>query len=156
MKRILVFCVAVFLAAPVYGKNYLLNGGQESTINYQMIQKVKPSPGTRKLVLSFVVPKSFRSLTYHQKIEDLDFNFSPSPTSRKERTDSRGNQVIEVTWKSPSTPITATIHLRAINRLTLESLKTNAPFPLKDVPDQVQEYLEATEQVGVDNKEILS
>lgn len=154
VKRTLVFCLVVLLATPVSAKNYLLKGDQESVINYKMIRKVKPTPDTRKVVLSFVIPTSFRSSTYHQNIQDLNFDFSPTPSNRREYTDHRGNRVIEVTWKPPSGPITATTHLKVINSIKLASLKTNAPFPLNELPEDAKEYLKSTEQVDVNNKQI--
>ena len=40
------FFIFVFsLATTVFCENYLLNGGQSSTIKYKMIQKVEPQPG---------------------------------------------------------------------------------------------------------------
>jgi hypothetical protein len=154
MKRLLVICLVMLIAVPGFAKNYLLNGGQESQINYQMVQKVKPSSSTRKLILSYVVPESFDSPTYRQKITALDFNFYPPPSNRKERTDNRGNKVVEVTWKSPARPVTTTIRLTATNRTELKALQTNTPFPLGEIPEKVKEYLKATEQVAANDGQI--
>ena len=154
MKRAFVFCLVWLMTTPVLAKNYLLKGGQESVISYKMTRKIKPAPDTRKIVLSFVIPTSFRSSTYHQIVQDLNFDFSPPPSSRSEKIDHRGNKVIEVTWETPSTPITTTTRLRVINSLKLETLKTNAPFPLKELPGDVEEYLKSTEQVDVNNKQV--
>ncbi len=154
MQRILFVSLIVLLAAPVFGENYLLVGGQESQINFKMVQKVRPSSGTRKLILSFVVPKPFNSPTYRQKITDLKFNFAPAPTSRKDSTDNRGNKIIEVTWNPPPRSVTTTIRLTAKNSINLKALQTNAPFPLTGLPEQIKEYLKATDQIEVDNIQI--
>jgi transglutaminase-like putative cysteine protease len=154
VKRILVVCFIVFMAAPGFAENYLLNGGQESQINYQMVQNVQPSSGTRKIVLSFVVPESFNSPTYMQKIVDVDFNFVPAPSERKDTTDERGNKVVEVTWKPPLKPVTATIRLTAMNSVKLQVLQTRAPFPPSGLPGQVKAYLQATEQVAAGDEKI--
>ncbi len=154
MKRLFVICLVLLLAVPGFAKNYLLSGGQESRIDYQMVQKVKPASTTRKLILSYVVPESFDSPTYRQRIKTLDLNFSPPPSNRVDRTDNRGNNVVEVTWESPSKSVTTTIRLTAMNRTELTALKTNTPFPLGEVPGEVKEYLKATEQVAVDDGQI--
>ncbi len=38
MKRLLIVILILFAAVPVFGENYLLNGGQESQIKYEMVQ----------------------------------------------------------------------------------------------------------------------
>ncbi|MBL7180494.1 MAG: transglutaminase-like domain-containing protein [Pseudomonadota bacterium] len=152
---LIIFWVMI-AAVPVFGENYLLNGGQESQIRYQMMQKIQPSAGIKKLVLSYVVPESFLSPTYNQKITGLDFNFSPPPSTREDRTDQRGNKVIEVTWKAPPGPVKTTIRLTAVNSTKLQVLQTRAPFPLGDLPQQVREYLKATDQVPAGDEQIKS
>ncbi len=156
MKRLFAICLVLLIAAPGFAKNYLLNGGQESEINYLMVQKVQPSSNTRKLMLSYVVPESFDSPTYRQKIKTLDFNFSPPPSNRVDKTDNRGNKVVEATWKAPSKSVTTTIRLTAMNRTDLKALQTNTPFPLGEVPLEVKGYLKATAQVPVDNAQIIA
>lgn len=156
MRRLLIFFGVVMAAVPAFGENYLLNGGQESQIQYQMMQKIQPSAGIKKLVLSFVVPESFLSPTYNQKITDLDFNFLPPPSTREDRTDQRGNKVIEVSWKSPPGPVKTTIRLTAVNSTKLQALQTSAPFPLSDLPQPIKEYLKATDQVPAGAEQIQS
>ena len=154
MKRILAVSFLVLMAVPGFAENYLLNGGQASQISYQMVQKVQLSSNTRKLILSYVVPESFESPTYRQKITELDFNFSPSPSKREDKTDHHGNKVVELTWNAPLMAVTATISLKAMNRVELQTLHTSAPFPPTGLPEQVQAYLKATEQVPVNDGRI--
>lgn len=156
MKRLLIIIIVVMTAVPVFGENYLLNGGQESTINYRMVQKIRPSAGVKKLILSYVVPETFVSPTYNQRITKLDFSFSPQPSDRKDRIDKRGNKVVQATWKMPSMPITTTIKLTASNSTKLQALQTNASFPPSGLPAGVKEYLKATEQVSANDSQIRS
>ncbi len=156
MKRLFIVILIVMTAAPVWGENYLLNGGQESQINYRMVQKIKPSVGIKKLVLSYVVPETFVSPTYNQRITALDLGFSPQPSKREDRVDKRGNKVVQVTWKTPSVPVTATIRLTANNSTKLQALKTDASFPLSGLPSEVKVFLQATQQVPVDDSRIRS
>lgn len=154
MKKLMSACLLMSIAVPAFASNYLLNGEQESKINYKMVQKVQPSAGIRMLILNYVVPKTFNSPTYSQKIENLDYNFSPEPAERKDTTDDRGNKVIEVIWEAPIKPITSIMSLTATNSVKLQSLKSNAPFPLGDLPKDVGIYLKATDQVAGNDPEI--
>jgi len=156
MKRILSLSLALLFTAPCNAENYLLNGGQESKIQYEMVQKVQPSSNTRKLVLNYVVPESFDSPTYRQKIEQFDIRFSPSPDDRSQLVDKRGNKVIEATWKSPSEPISTIINLTALNSVALKPIETDAPFPLLDLPEEASSYLKSTRQVNIKNKKIIT
>ncbi len=154
MKKIILAGLVFFMASPSMAENYLLNGGQESRIQYQMVQQIYPSSNIRKLVLNYVHPGSFNSPTYNQEITDLKFSFSPPPEKRSEITDKRGNKVIEVVWEAPFQPITATTSLTAQNRVKLKLLQTQALFPLSKLPEDVQVYLKATQQANSDNMQI--
>jgi len=154
VKKVFTVGLFVLMAAPVFAENYLLNGGQSSQIDYQMVQKIQPLTDTQKLILSYVIPESFDSPTYRQKITKLDFNFSPSPSRRDEKEDHRGNKVLEVTWEPLLAPITTTISLTAMNSVKLQTLQTNTPFPPTGLPNEAQAYLKATEQVPANDGKI--
>jgi len=154
MKKALLICLIILLASPSWAENYLLNGGQDSRISYQMTQHVRPSSGTRKLILSYVLPQSFESPTYNQKIDDLDLDFLPRPTRHQEKTDKRGNKIIEVTWEAPSQPVKIEIRLTAINKVHLTRISTQTTFPLSELPRQVKTYLASSKLVDLRDENI--
>jgi len=154
IKKLLCLTLAVFSFQPAFAENYLINGGQESRIQYKLVQKVEPQPGIKTLMLSYVVPVSFKSPTYNQEIRDLAMKFSPEPTKRDESVDKRGNRVIGVSWSEPTTPINATVSLTAINKVLLQSLDTHASFPLSGLPTDVVDYLSPTAQVQANDPKI--
>jgi hypothetical protein len=156
MKKQIVFLVLLCGALMVKAENYLINGGQESQINYQMEQRVAPAPGTQKLILSYVVPATFTSPTFTQKITQFRIDFSQNPSSREEDVDKRGNKIVRVTWNRPSGFISSKISLSALNSTGLKPLKTNAPFPLTGIPMDAQMYLASTNQVPATNPEIIA
>ena len=155
MKVIIFLCVLIFSVSPGYTENYLLNGGQESKINYRLVQEIQPSSNIRKLVLNYVVPVSFNSPTYNQNITDLDLRFHPEPAKKTEKTDKRGNKVIEATWMPPLKDIKATVSLTAKNNVDLKTINTTTPFPVKNITDKVKVYLKPTKQVSSANIEII-
>jgi len=128
-------------------ENYLINGGQESKIKYQLIQEVKPAGKTALLSLSYVVPVSFKSPTYQQRIENFQLTFEPSPSTRKETKDHRGNRIIRVSWKNLEKTVVAGMEFSALNQTVLRSLKSTASVPLKGLSENFQDYLSATPQV---------
>lgn len=155
MKKI-TFCFFLLLfALPLFAENYLINGGQESQINYQMQQKVVPPPGTKKLILSFVTPESFASPTFNQRITGFNLTFSQPPSSREKTVDKRGNNVIRATWKNPKGQIISSISLTALNSTKLQPLRTSSSFPLAQIPQKIRPYLAATEQVPSTNSQIV-
>ncbi len=155
MRIVILVLLCLFISFPCQAENYLLNGGQESKIDYTMTHEVQPSPNTKKLILNYVVPKSFDSCTYKQTIEQFDLDFSPPPDDRSQFVDHRGNEVIEVIWETPQTPVSTKIKLTALNRVILKPIETNAPFPASGIPDTLNDYLKATPQVDFNNPQIL-
>ena len=129
------------------GENYLLKGNQTSRIKYGLTQRIVPTPGTKSLIISTVVPATFQSPTYNQEIENLNISFTPEPAKREDKVDKRGNKVIVVTWTNPAGPISAAVTLTAKNYVLFNPLTTSKPFPLGAVDPAVQDYLLATEQV---------
>ena len=90
MKRFIpFFCFFLLITLSAQAENYLINGGQESSIKYTLAQHIEPAGETKTLKLSFVVPESFNSPTYKQRIENFQLNFSPDPSKQKEEEDQR-------------------------------------------------------------------
>ncbi len=156
MKRFLVIIFLLMLTAVGHGENYLLNGGQKSRIQYRMEQTVQPNPAIQTLYLSFVVPASYQSPTYNQKIVEVNFDYSPRPDNREEFVDKRGNKVIKVSWQKPSGTITTAVSLITENKTILQQLKTSAAFPPQNIPADVQPYLNATDQVPMNHPNIAA
>ena len=156
MRIFLFLGVAILLSLPCYAENYLLNGGQNSRIDYTMEQRVVPSAGTQRLILSYVIPESFNSPTYNQQITGFNLQFSQQPADRDESTDKRGNKIIRATWQKPNGQITAKISLTAVNNTRLQRLQTQAPFPLSGLSADVTPYLKATDQVPSTDRQIVS
>lgn len=156
MKKFILVLSLLLSVAPGFAENYLINGGQESQINYQMVQKVVPAAGTQKLILSYVAPVTFSSPTFNQKIANFKLDFSIPPSSKDESMDKRGNKIIKATWNKPSSAISVTVALSSLNQTKLERLQTRAIFPLTGVSTDLQAYLAATEQVPAKNPQIVS
>ena len=156
MKKIVLLLIVLFLVPgfPCFAENYVLEGQMGSEINYELQQQVKRAPGTRKLVLSFVVPPTFDSPTYQQQIHGFKLAFSPKPKKEKKSKDERGNQIIVATWDPPPTEVITRVSFRALNQTKLHQLQTGTPFPLGKVPSNVVPYLKATEQVQSEDPRI--
>lgn len=75
-KRILLVLMGLYAVFSAQAENYLLNGGQESRIEYKMVQKITPVSGTKDLILSYVIPRSFSSPSYNQVIQNFKMTFS--------------------------------------------------------------------------------
>lgn len=144
---LVVLAMAVWMVGKSAGENYLLNGGQESRIEYRLSQRVRPVAGTKTLLLSFVVPQSFASPTYNQSVSDLALTFKPEPSSRQEEVDRRGNRVVQVAWTSAIAEVEASVAMVAVNKTLLQPLTTQAPFPLVGLPADVADYLKPSPQV---------
>jgi hypothetical protein len=135
-------------------ENYVLEGQMGSQINYELQQQVARGPGTQKLVLTFVVPETFTSPTYHQEIARFQLNFSPEPEQRGETRDKRGNQIIAATWNRPPESIAVYLSCTARNQTKLQPFRTSTPFPLGSVTAEVEPYLAATQQIQVNDSRI--
>ena len=147
MRRILILLLVCGLALHAAAENYLINGGQNSTIRYQMTQRVEPAGRTKYIKLSFVVPQSFQSPTYNQTIQNFDLRFDPQPSSKKNETDKRGNAIIRTEWKNPSRAVDVSLSFTAETRTELKRIDSSAPYPLTNVPSDLRDYLKPTQQV---------
>ncbi len=151
MKRFMLIFWFFCPISLVLGENYLINGGQESVILYNLKQRIEPAGDTQLLELSFVVPESFQSPTYNQQIDNFDLNLIPNPSERKEEEDPRGNRIIQVLWKNPNQPVDVTMRFRASNKTILQTIQSQTPFPVTDIPREYKDYLSRTEQVQTDD-----
>ncbi|MBN2029330.1 transglutaminase domain-containing protein [bacterium] len=155
MKRLGTIGLLLLFILPCYAENYLLNGGQSSRIDYTMVQTIVPSTGVKNLIVSYVVPQTYRSPSYNQTVEHFHLTFSSEPQKRENKTDTRGNEIIKVTWINPRSSINATIQLRTTNFTTLQPLVIEAPFPVQSLSSDVRVYLAATKQVPADDPDVV-
>jgi len=151
MKILFSILFIFMIATLVPAESYLVNGGQESLFRYQLVQRVNPTPGMTKLYLSFVLPQSFQSPTYNQRISNLNIEFQPAPSSKNEYFDKRGNKILRAVWSNPRGPINSVLQLTASNQTKLNRLNTASPFPVQNLPPAVRDYLTATAEVQSDN-----
>ncbi len=155
-KFILSMALLLLFGSKSFGENYLLNGGQESQINYKMVQTVEPNPAIHTLYLSYVIPVTYQSPTYNQTISNLEFKYYPQPDDREEYRDERGNKVVKVSWKKPTSTIKTEIALTALNKTFLKPLTTKTQFPLGAVSADARAYLTATKQVPSTHSAIVA
>ena len=138
----------------LYAENYILSGNQISIIQYRMYQKVIPTSETVTLNLSYVIPESFDSPTYSQRISDFNINFTQEPEEKKEWVDKRGNRVLDYAWTNPRQPIEAEIIFQAQNLVALEKVVSETSFPLGTLSAEVEPYLVSTEMVTANEENI--
>jgi len=156
MKRCIITVAFLIIAISLHAENYLINGGQNSRINYVLTQRVEPAGDTKYLKLSFVVPQSFNSPTYNQRIENYRLDLQPQPSKQKKSTDKRGNQIVNLEWNNPAQPVDVAMRFTAITSTDLKPLKSVASFPVDNVPGEYTDYLKPTKQIQSDNRDIQS
>ncbi len=154
MKKIIFVLIFLYLSTSITAENYLINGGQESKIKYQLLQTIEPSAGIKILKMNLVVPKSFSSPTYNQRVDDIRVDIKPEPDKRNKSEDKRGNTVIELQWKKPDTIIQIKMHLALSNYTTLKTIQSQVTFPLTITERELKEYLISTDLVQSDSPQI--
>lgn len=154
MRRVCIMACTIGLVGSLTAENYLINGGQESRINYRLVQRVDPADQTKTLRMSFVIPESFQSPTYNQRIENFNLELKPNPSQRKQEKDERGNRIIRATWNNPKTSVDVSMTFSAFNRTVLKPIESTAPFPVSGLPDGMDDYLAPSLQVQFEDPRI--
>jgi transglutaminase-like putative cysteine protease len=156
MKKLMmvILCVPLYFASTGHTENYILNGRMGSVIRYELQEQITAGEGIKKLVMSFVVPRTYHSPTYKQEIKDFDLRFTPEPQERESRSDSRGNHIIVAAWTKPPAMIDVRLSCSALNDTGLVKLETSAPFPLEKMGPGLDDYLKATRQVQSEDPRI--
>jgi hypothetical protein len=148
---LLIITITVSLS---FAENFTVKGDMASTLHYELQHQITAGDAMRKLTLSFVVPQSFESLTYKQLITNFKITFAPEAQEKETTADARGNKTIVATWTNVPDKIDAVVSFDAQNITRLKLIETQAPFPLANVPADIQNYLEATAQVQTKDPEI--
>jgi len=150
MRKLYLWMMAVLIllcCGSAAAENYTVEGEMGSQIRFEIAKSVTTVAGVTKLTLSFVVPPTFQSPTYNQEIRGFGMTFSPRPQDEKKKVNERGHEVITATWIKPPKTIDVRLSFNASNTTLLKAIDTGVPFPLKDVPEDIQYYLKSTEQV---------
>lgn len=156
MKKIFLATIVLLtaLCGRAWAENVTVNGDMGSHIRFAIDKQVTTVPGVQKLVMSFVVPETFTSPTYRQKVEGFDLKFTPQPETRDTSVDARGNRIVRATWKSPPRTVDAHLSFDAVMATRLAAINTTAPYPMEEVPKDARYYLRATPQVQADDRRI--
>jgi hypothetical protein len=156
MKKIggLILGVVLLAAGTGWAENYTVKGEMASTFRYELHHQVTAGDGMKQMSLSFVVPQSFKSPTYLQEIKDFNLQLKPEPQEKKTSTDGRGNHIIIATWTKVPPLIDVTFSCTALNKTGLQTLETQAAFPLAKLDPEIADYLKPTEQVQSGNPRI--
>jgi hypothetical protein len=141
--------------AGIYAQKIEVLGVQQSEIQYRLAQDIEVAAGTGELIVSFVVPVNFRSLTCQQQVSDLNFEFRPLPGRQETKNDTRGNQIRTFFWQKPAGVVNTALSFRADNRVNLEVIRDDrSPFPMRNLPREATIYLQPTAQVQADDPAI--
>jgi hypothetical protein len=156
MKKTLcsILCLIFLCPALSLAENYTVKGEMGANIRYELQEQVTAGEGIKKMVLSFVKPRTFESPTYRQEIKDFKLVFSPEPQERKTHTDSRGNEIVTATWTKPSDFINVRLTCDAFSETKFPVLTSQDPFPLVKIDPETRDYLKSTEQVQSDDARI--
>ncbi|PKN68393.1 MAG: hypothetical protein CVU54_15155 [Deltaproteobacteria bacterium HGW-Deltaproteobacteria-12] len=150
----MLFMAMTLLAAPCHAENFIVKGNMDSTIHYELQHQITAGDAMSKLSLSFVLPQSFESPTYKQRITNLKLSLSPDAQERRTSTDGRGNRRVIATWTNVPDKVNAVISFDAAIHTGLKLLETDAPFPLTNLSSDMDDYLKPTAQVQSDNPAI--
>ena len=149
-----VLCLILLCPALSLAENYTVKGEMGANIRYELQEQVTAGEGIKKMVLSFVKPRTFESPTYRLEIKDFKLVFSPEPQERKTHTDSRGNEIVTATWTKPADFINVRLTCDAFSETKFPVLTTQDPFPLVKIDPETRDYLKSTEQVQSDDARI--
>ena len=149
-----VLCLILLCPALSLAENYTVKGEMGANIRYELQEQVTAGEGIKKMVLSFVKPRTFESPTYRLEIKDFKLVFSPEPQERKTHTDSRGNEIVTATWTKPADFINVRLTCDAFSETKFPVLTSQDPFPLVKIDPETRDYLKSTEQVQSDDARI--
>lgn len=141
--------------AGIYAQKIEVLGHQQSEIQYRLTQDIEVAAGTGELIVSFVIPVNFHSLTCQQQVSDLNFEFRPLPGRQETKNDIRGNQIRTFFWQKPAGVVNTALSFRANNRVNLKVIRDDrTPFPIRNLPPEATVYLQPTVQVQADDPAI--
>jgi hypothetical protein len=156
MKTFLILILFLLMFTVVFSQELVISGVQDSRISCTLEQKINIPDGIKRITVSFVEPANFESPTYRQDIEDIDFNFNLKPDDVTREQDTYANKVRRFTWNSPQENISVSVSVTARLRVSLDSVKSSAGFPMYEIPAQCKPFLEPTAQVQSDHPEIIT
>ena len=150
----LLLILCLLAAATASAENFTVRGDMKSDIHYELQHQIRAGDAMQVLMLSFVVPETFDSPTYRQKVSNFKARFVPEPDQQKTTTDARGNTIVEATWRRVPRVVDAAISFDAATSTGLAPVTSTAPFPPAAAPEHLRDYLQASEQVQTDDRAI--
>ncbi len=154
-RGLLLALLILVTAVPCRAKTLVVAGkiSSEVTVTQQVTFGVEEK--LSELIYRFPLPAAIKVASLNQRLTDHRLKFDPEPDSVKDETDDYGNSYKVVTWRKLAGDARATIVYTTAIDATLAPVKTRAPFPVGQVPEEVRLFLKPTKQVQATDPEVV-
>ena len=157
IRRITLPLLALSLCATAaYGKTLVVAGklSGEVTVTQQVTFGIDQRQS--ELTYRFPLPAHVAVPGLSQRLTDQRLKFHPEPARIAKETDNYGNVYNVVTWRQLEKEAGVTIVFSTAIDAVLDPLGADAPFPLRNLPDETRRYLEPTKLVQSEDREIVA
>ncbi|WP_085812207.1 transglutaminase-like domain-containing protein [Geoanaerobacter pelophilus] len=154
-RGLLLALLILVTSVPCRAKTLVVAGkiSSEVTVTQQVTFGVEEK--LSELIYRFPLPAAIKVASLNQRLTDHRLKFDPQPDSVKDETDDYGNSYKVVTWRKLAGDARATIVYTTAIDATLAPVKTRAPFPVGQVPEDVRLFLKPTKQVQATDPEVV-
>lgn len=143
IKHIALFLL-VTAGGAAWGKTLVVEGELDGTVTVRKGVTFSPEKPLDSLTYRFSVPAEGGGGGTAQRISGFSAEFEPRPATATEETDLFGNRYRKVTWKKLAGDARVSVTYTAVVRSGLSPRRSDAPFPVRELPRELQLYLKET------------
>jgi transglutaminase-like putative cysteine protease len=158
MKRIaLVLAVlATVWSSSVPARTLILDGALASNFHVKDTAVMQMGAGIDEFSYHLVPPPTVTTKTSKQIVSNYRYTSTPQPSSVQEKTDPYGNRFLILTWQAPAGEVQIVSEYDIKASVEFQPISMVAPYPLppSSIPADVALYLNPSEQVQSEDKEI--
>ena len=135
------FTAYLMSAVPTWAKTLVVEGKLDGTVTVKKNITFTVDQTLNQFTYQFSVPSIYNNSGNVQRLDDFQVAITPKPTESKETTDKFGNRSRKLIWRNLQSDAKITISYTTGITATISPRTSQAPFPLKAVPDGERSFL---------------
>lgn len=147
--------ISMICALPVGAKTLIVEGKLDGTVTVKKNVTFSADQSLSKFTYQFSVPSTYDNAGNVQRLDNFQVTATPKPAESKETTDQYGNRSRKLIWNDLQGDAQVSISYTTGITATISPRTSQAPFPLKNVPEAERRFLKKSNLAQSDSPQVI-
>ncbi len=149
------FTLFMMCSSASWAKTLVVEGKLDGTVTVKKDVTFSADQSLTAFTYQFSVPSVYDNAGNAQRLDNFKVSATPPPTETRETTDKYGNRSRKLVWSRLAGDAHVAISYTTAITATISPRTSQAPFPLKTVPEAEQNFLKKSKLVQSESPQVI-